>query len=75
MGFIVGLVGFLILLFLFSKIWPLMLLGAGLVVAHAPKMLGIDWQDWEWGLVALAVVIQAALFGDRDKRNIKQPKA
>lgn len=67
MGFVAGAIGLLIIIFMFARFWPILLLGLVLISAHAGgKNFGnADWQNWEWGLVALAVFLQASLSKSR----------
>jgi hypothetical protein len=74
MHIIIGIILFLLALIFIQKSWPTLLLIVGLVFAHSPQskffIIGADWQEWEWGLVALAIVLQIQIL-KRSKKNTK----
>jgi len=47
---------------LLSLFWPLACLAGGYAIFHSSRALGYEWQQWEWGLVVLAVLLQLGVF-------------
>lgn len=57
------------LLVAFARIAPPIVLALWMLVVHAPGKVffGRPWHDWEWGVVALAMVLKLLQFARKRK--------
>ena len=72
MHIVIAIVLFLLALIFVRKTWPTLILLIGLVFVHSPPskffIIGADWQDWEWFLVAAALLVQIKILtGNKNK--------
>jgi len=69
MHIVIGIILSILALLFIQKLWPTLLLVVGLTLVHSPPskffFIGADWQQWEWGLVAIAIVLQIQIFERR----------